>query len=270
MLRILVVLYNKKAFDSETILSIKNYISEIAIEVQLLLWNNSSIKITNVELDFLSSFVPHKIYGNDGCNTSLSEIYTRIYQDCDDDDILLIFDHDTIIPEGYFSELLIAISENPDINLFLPIVKHHNLIISPSKNYGVKGIYWKRPNLGILPAKHITAINSGMAIRCQYLKHKFVGYNLELKFYETDNDFMYKYCRENRELFVLSSQMNHSLGFYDDSVNSKLNRFKAMKFGRLTHMKTRGMLLYLLAQLQYFYFAIKCTVKYHDLRFLWC
>ena len=45
----------------------------------------------------------------------------------------LFFDHDTIIPEGYFSELLIAISENPDINLFLPIVKHHNLIISPSK-----------------------------------------------------------------------------------------------------------------------------------------
>ena len=56
MLRILVVLYNKKAFDSETILSIKNYISEITIDVQLLLWNNSLTKITDVELAFLSSF----------------------------------------------------------------------------------------------------------------------------------------------------------------------------------------------------------------------
>ena len=63
MLRILVVLYNKKAFDSETILSIKNYISEITIDVQLLLWNNSLTKITDVELAFLSSFVSHKMMG---------------------------------------------------------------------------------------------------------------------------------------------------------------------------------------------------------------
>lgn len=270
MLRILVVLYNKKVFDSETILSIKDCISEITIDAQLILWNNSSTKLSNVELAFLNTFLSYKIYGNDGCNTSLSEIYTRIYRGCDDEDILLIFDHDTTIPKNYFSELLIAIAVNPNINLFLPIVKHHNLIISPSKNYGVKGIYWKKPNLGVLPAKHITAINSGMAIRCKYLRHDFAGYNLDLKFYETDNDFMYKYCRENRELFVLSTQMSHSLGFYDDSVNSKLNRFKAMKIGRLTHMKTRGMPMFLLAQFQYFYFAIKCTVKYHDLRFLWC
>ncbi len=65
---------------------------------------------------------------------------TRIYQIGDADDICIIFliMNYKIIPEGYFSELLIAIFKKSLILIyFILIVSIIILIISPIKNYGV-------------------------------------------------------------------------------------------------------------------------------------
>ena len=269
MLNILVVLYKKKISESETINSIKKYIEEIDCPKQLMIWNNSPTLLSPNEIKELDSIIPTIIYGNDKKNTELSKIYTIIYESCQDDDILILFDHDTTIAQGFFKEALSAIHIHSNINLFLPIVKHEADIVSPSFSYGIKGVYWKKAKYGTIPSKHTTAINSGMIIRCYFLKHIFQGYNTKLKFYETDNDFMYKYSQKNKYLFVLKSEIYHSLGFYDDSVENKLKRFKAMKYGRITHMKSRGIILYYLAFIQYLFFGIKCAIKYKDFRFLY-
>lgn len=268
MLKILIVLYQKKIYESETIYTLKKNKNEIKIPYEVHIWNNSPTALAIQDITAIQTELPVIICGNDKKNTSLSIIYTKFYKSCNDDDILLILDHDTRIDKGFFSELEQAIKSHPNINLFLPIVKHNNLIVSPSTVYGVKGIYWKKAKYNIIQSQHTTAINSGMAIRCHYLKHNFEGYNLNLKFYETDNDFMHKYSKNNKYIYVLKSELIHSLGFYDDDVNSKLKRFEAMKFGRLTHMKTRKKILYILAYLQYLYFGIKCFFRYKDKRFL--
>lgn len=271
-LKILVVLYKKKIYESETILSIIKYKHELRSVDSVVIWNNSPCPLSlNEKRKIEKEMEPVCIgfEGDDGVNHNLPFIYTNMYESSTDSDILVIFDHDSNIHSDYFSELLEATKIYKNINLFLPIIYSGRFIVSPSYMFVVKGLYWKHTHFGILKAKHITAINSGMAIRCRYLKNDFKGYNMNLKFYETDNDFMYKYNQDNVSLYVLKSSINHTLDFYDGKdIDNKLERFVAMRQGRLDRMKTINYLFYVLSFTQYLYFGIKCALKYKEYRFI--
>ncbi len=273
-IKILIVLYNKKVVESETITSLINCKKELKENSSIIIWNNSFKPFFSEEIEILmKDFSPLniEIYGNDGNNTTLPHIYTTIYSSCKKSDILVLFDHDTNIPTNFFKELYDSIVKYKNINLFLPIICYSNNIVSPSYTFGVKGLSWKTPKYGQIKSSHITAINSGMAIRCSYLIDKFEGYNMELKFYETDNDFMAKYALQNTYLYVLNSTIRHTLNFYEDSsIESKLKRFKDMKYGRLIRLKSISKGMFLLGCLQYFYFGFKCALIYKDYRFIDC
>lgn len=273
-LKILVVLYKKKLYESETILSILKCKHELRVVDTLIIWNNSPTSLLEEEKIVLrKEMAPIDVIfeGDCGINHTLPFIYTSIYKKSDNSDILVLFDHDSNISPEYFTKLLDAIELNKGVNLFLPIVFANSFIVSPSYVFfEVKGIYWRKAHIGILKSKCITAINSGMAIRCSYLINIFEGYNMNLKFYETDNDFMYKYHKANTFLYVLDVYLNHTLNFYDEScVEDKLNRYAAMRQGRLTRMKTEKCGYYLLAYIQYLYFGLKCALKYKESRFIY-
>jgi len=271
-IKILVVLYNKKVEESETISSLINFKKKINSNTSIIIWNNSTNVLSYEAKDYLNKNlhpVSVVILGDDGRNTPLTYIYTSVYTNSNKSDILVLFDHDTNIPANYFNELSESVAENKDINLFLPIIYYSNKIVSPSYTFGVKGVSWKKPHYGVIKSAHVTAINSGMAIRCNYLISRFTGYNMSLKFYETDNDFMAKYVKQNPSLYVLKSTISHTLNFYEDSsVESKLQRYKSMKEGRLIRLKAISKSLFILGCIQYLYFGFKCAILYKDIRFI--
>ena len=246
-LKILIVLYNKLPLDSQTLNSFLQFKEQLSNYAELIIWDNSEIYLNNSQLNTLEqALYPLKfIYKANGLNTSLSRIYNKVIESITQDEFLVIFDHDSTINISYFTQLIKAIKDNPDINLFLPIVNGNNQIVSPANRWYFKGSYWKNEKYGILPSKRLTAINSGMAINGRYLVHKFIGYDEDLKFYETDNDFMYKYSIDNSKLFVINTHINHILSIYEESsIEEKIFRFNAAKEGCLIHWRKKNTIIY--------------------------
>ena len=107
-----------------------------------------------------------------------------------------------------------------------------------------------------------------MFIRCKYLKEQFQGYNEKIKFYGTDNDFMYKYSKQNKFAYILNSSLNHTLNYYEDiTVESKVRRYKDVKNGILVQMESINKMLVVLARAYLFIYECKMNVKFKTLSF---
>jgi len=270
-LKILVVLYNKLPIESQTLNSFIKFKEKLSKFSELIIWDNSDKYLNSSQLAVIKDiFLPLQFeYKANGINTSLSKIYNNVIRTINEDEFLVIFDHDSTVELSYFINLIDSINANPDINLFLPIVNCNNQIVSPANLWYFKGSYWKIAKYGKIYTKGITAINSGMVMNGKYLKTKFVGYDEDLKFYETDNDFMNKYSEDNDFLYVVDSHINHSLSIYEESsLNDKLFRYHSAKDGCLIHLKKRNLVIYVIALLYYFALSIKYAIKYHSFRFL--
>lgn len=270
-LKVLIVLYNKKIEESETIMSLSKIVDKIQFINEIIIWDNSKVIMSEDEQVYLKNiFQPVNVqYIGTGKNTSLSIIYNSVIRTLSDKEILVLLDHDSNLTLAYFEELRGAIEKYPQINLFLPIIKYNGSIVSPANSWYFKGSYWKEEKLGLVETKNQNAINSGMAIRATYLKTDFGGYNEELAFYGTDSDFMYKYGRQNRYFCVINAVINHTLDFFNnDSIDSKLFRYKEIRRAALINMKERGFFIYLLCYFYFLIYSIKLIISFKDIRFL--
>jgi len=270
-LKILVVLYNKLPNESQTLNSFISYKEELSEFAEIIIWDNSINYLSANESNQLrDTFNPLNIeYIASGKNVALSVIYNTVIKKLHTDEYFVIFDHDSTVDFLFFVDLIDSISKNNTVNLFLPIVISNNYIVSPANTWYFMGWYWKKPKYGKIRANGITAINSGMVINGNYLNSKFKGYDEDLKFYETDNDFMYKYSLDNEYLFVLKSKIDHSLNYYEKStLNDKLFRYKSAKEGCLIHIRKRNRFIYLLALIYFSFMSIRLTIKHRSFRFL--
>ncbi|MDR2841139.1 MAG: glycosyltransferase [Paludibacter sp.] len=270
--RILVVVYKKLPFESSTIKALIDIKDKISNDVEIVIWDNSpDLLDEHSQQEFekkISGF--NYLYIADGKNTPLSAIYNQIIGTSHFDEYLVIFDDDTSFDFNYFATLTKAISQYPHINLFLPLIKYKEQIVSPANQVLFRGSYWKKKKTGVLKSKRITAINSGMAISTNYLKTKFKGYNEKLKFYETDNYFMYQFSKDSDCLFVMDIELNHILNFYEDiSITEKLDRYRQQREGFLINMKERNFFVCTMARLYSFLVSVKLSLKYSDIRFVY-
>lgn len=270
-LKILVVLYNRLPIYSETILSIIASKNELLNLSELIIWDNSSRILSEhelFELDKLLTGVKYEYFAN-GKNTYLSKIYNQVIKSLDYNDYLIILDHDSTFGDIFFSTIKTSIVNNPNIDLFLPLVYSQNKLVSPAYLKYFRGSYWKERKIGLVNSLNIHAINSGMIISARYLKSTFKGYNENLKFYGTDNDFMRKFSQDNEYLYVLDAEITHILNFHDDSnVEDKIFRFKAMREASLINMKINGVFLYYAAKIYFFMLGVKFSYRYKDFRFV--
>lgn len=270
-LKLLVVLYNRLPIDSETIQSIIAAKNEISHCSELIIWDNSIHQLSDNDLFLLDSMltgIKYK-YCADGKNTFLSKIYNQVISTLDFNDYLVILDHDSTFGINFFCEIITSINKNPNINLFLPLVYSQDKLVSPADLKYFRGNYWEKKRIGLIKSKNIHAINSGMVISGRYLKSKFKGYNENLKFYGTDNDFIEKFSQDNEYLYVLDTEIAHILNFHDSSsVEDKIFRFKSMREGSLINMKIKGLFVYFVAKIYFLLLAIKMILKYKNFRFI--
>ena len=271
-LKILVVLYNKELFNSETCLSLIGLRESLKSCIEeLFIWNNSSVLLSAVNKQSFETKMNNVkiLYLEDGVNHPLSEIYNVIISKIDSNGLLILFDHDSKFSDDYLIRLLESEKENPSINLFLPKIYYSKLLVSPARQIYFYGKYIKDIQSGVISSRFLTAINSGMAIRCRYLKEDFPLYDEDIKFYGTDNDFMWKYSQQNRYAYVLNVALFHTLNYYEEGdLESKLRRFSDMKNGMRVRMKKINNFVYGLSLIYWFLYSCKMSLKYKSLLFL--
>lgn len=259
----LIVLYKKNIETSETLQSIINLDNHRFENLtKIYLYDNSTehIKKNNI-LEYQNKINIPIEYIYNGYNRSLSSIYNDTITKISINDILVIWDHDSIIPKNYLNILNIALNKNPNVDLFLPQIYFDNNLVSPSKNIYFTGSYFKEINSGIIKSKNISAINSGMAIRGNFLKNEFSGYNEDICFYGTDNDFMFKYSHLKEFLYVLDIKIIHELNYYANSNQVDIKRrLKDMKNGALKLMKNYPIYIRILAQIYWFLYSAKIYI----------
>lgn len=270
-INILVVIYNKLLNESETMLSLQNCKDINNGNIHLHIWNNSSKSLQVEEVKWMESkFCNCKfsIY-EDGINHYLSYVYNKIITIVSNESVLILLDHDSILPTSFLQDVNKAVSDdkNADINLFLPLIFSHENVVSPAYEKLFQHSFDKS-YVGRVESRNLMAINSGMIIRSVYLKTKFPGYNSKLKFYATDNDFMLKYRKDNKYAYILPSAIKHSLNFIEDDIDSKVRRFKAMKEGAIIIAKDNGCLSVILEYLRFTYLIIKYSFVYRTLKFI--
>lgn len=228
-LTILVCLYNKSVDSSETIQSLLKGDCKREI-TNVIIWDNSIKKLPDVSLDFLSKKFLKFVYRHTPVNVVLSTIYNSVISSLkSEDSFLMLCDDDSKIPDKFFETLNQQINLYPNIDLFIPKIFSGIKLVSPAKDYLIITKLLNNIPSGIYSSKNLTAINSGMVLSNRLFINGF-RYDSKLKFYGTDNYFMYNYRKKNKNLVILDVYFQHSLSFSSsDDVDNKLRIFKEIK-----------------------------------------
>lgn len=273
-LLILVVLYHISPKESETLSSLQKSIDVLCYgNHRILLRDNSEQPYSDETLEELKkSLSPLDVsYWHDGNNKSLSEVYNiAIQQYLSDQEYLVLLDHDSHFESGFWKALFESYQLHPHCALFLPIIQQNTDIISPSHVHGFKGSYWKKPQYGFVTTRNNTAINSGMVIAGRYLKGEFKGYDEKLRFYNTDNYFMWRYGQHHSHFCVIHYTLQHTLNFYDpaEPFEKKAQRYREMRTSAIYLAKLKSSWLAGLMYLYYDIFSVKCAILNREPRFI--
>lgn len=212
-LLILVVVYEIDLYKSETIKSLSIAVEALRDRCLIFIWDNSKQAQSYKDIQlYFKEFQVDVIYKHTPENLSLSKIYNIIIDTYKNSSFnyLILFDHDTKFGMTFFDVFSMAAEKHNDINLFLPRVLYKDRLISPCRKIFLKGFYYKKDIAGVIKAKYVSAINSGMIISFEYLKN-FPGYDPRLVLYGTDMDFMMKYCSSEKYIYILNHTINHDM-----------------------------------------------------------
>lgn len=173
------------------------------------------------------------IYRSTPENLSLAAVYNRAFLQFPAKDLLVIFDQDSSFSSDYFRKADEAFADNPDIDLVVPLVRIHDLIVSPGHYRYIKGSLWQKPKLGRVSSRNTVAIGSGMAIRSSFLRD-FGGFDERLRIYGIDSNFMLRYAQKNPAFYVLDTEFGHDLAeFHIHDPATRWNRFEAFRHASL-------------------------------------
>jgi GT2 family glycosyltransferase len=264
-LTVVVVLYNLELKQSETLSSLKGQLSH-NLDINLVLWDNSPIPVNDV--NEYADYLPFSIkYYHTPENLSLAKVYNRVIG-AETFDYLLLLDQDTKLPDTYLSLIEQLTTSNPTLNLFLPVVKNGNRMVSPGSFQYFKGTHLSAIQPGICSSKNLLAIGSGMTISNNVFSKLNLRFDERLSFYGIDSRFMLDYARVQDLLYVMPVTLNHDSALWSNpSAEVLLPRFRNLRkaWSLLLSDKPAVRLL------NRFYYAIKSVmfcIKFRDPRFL--
>ena len=181
MIYALVVVYNQKCEDSQTICSIMN--SPSRGEMRCIVFDNSTRDYGNA--DFCQRH--HYTYYSLGDNVGLSRAYNHVIDRLKGEDgYLLVLDDDTELSEAFFQEVD-AIARRGEPGIFIPVVRAGDYLLSPSLVKFNSGCATLK-SLDELKMDRITAINSGMLVNLRVYDR--IRYNEGLFLDCVDHAFM--------------------------------------------------------------------------------
>ncbi|AKD56048.1 glycosyltransferase [Spirosoma radiotolerans] len=267
-LLVLIVLFKNTIKDSETITSIlRQELTKGFFSLKVIIWDNSPTPLSDDDMDIMVQNNINFSYIFKAKNEKLSIVYNSIIKDYNFNFILLL-DQDSLFPKNYFDTLSNIVNLFPNINLFLPIIKNRNKIVSPGTLMNFKGKHWATEKIGVIKSKNVLCITSGMLIKKDYFIVNNHYFDERLSFYGIDSSFMLKFAQNNRYLYVFSTNFQHNTVLWSNPpVEIMLNRFKQLRSSWPIIFENRP-LARILSSLYSIYVAFKLALKYKDIRFL--
>lgn len=208
----LVVLYKTQYSDSQTL----RVFSELCFGKNeknfFVIWDNSPT--SKATLSNLKVFLKTEnvAYIHTPENTPLSKVYNFCLDTYSGFEVLVIFDQDTKVARADFDAYLEdVISENSDINIFLPKIYSKSKLYSPGKFWVFKGWHYKKLSIGMHKDRFYTAIMSGTCARIDFLKRHNIRFNENLALYGIDTCFFCDVRKIDSRFYVLDEKPEHSL-----------------------------------------------------------
>lgn len=209
------VLYHCKLQDSRT------YVSFKPDNRHLLIFDNSE------NPQDISSFAPEAVYIHNDSNIGLSACYNRAAKYAKENgyDWMLFLDQDTDFSEVSVTDYEKAIPENTECQMFVPMVKCGEFTMSPMlflyhfaklSNYNFQGV---------VDAKKISVINSGLCISLAAFE-TCGGYNENVFLDYSDHEFVRRYKRKFKYIYVLSNSVRQNFSAQSDGKLQSLSRFR--------------------------------------------
>ena len=226
---ILVCLYEKDIKSSDTLKSLlENHM--VLKNSNINIWDNSVNVMISSQLCFLNERFNNLTYTHTPENLTLSKIYNKIaVNQTNKNGYLILLEDDSILPINFFQEIFSQTQKYNNINLFLPQINSGHKLISPARDFVFKTSYFRKLEKGVLNSAQVTAINSGMVISNRVFIDGF-SYDERLRFYGTDNYFMYNYSQKYSEIYVLEAVIHHDLSFKSTKrLERKIQIFKEIK-----------------------------------------
>jgi GT2 family glycosyltransferase len=188
MIEAIVVAYNTKVSDSPTVQKIGG-IHDPDVEVCIV--DNSAYAADNRAYCQEKGLAYLSMDGNKG----LSKAYNRALDHCKEADVVVLFDDDTDVDTAYFAVLKQALRENPDADIFAPVVYGQNgVVYSPNEYHFFRNRLVLNEGKAEPAQDKFNAIASGLAIR----NRVFADYRFnELLFVDQIDQY---FCLEQRKL----------------------------------------------------------------------
>lgn len=245
----IVVIYNRDLSESETIISLGNDINNEKGSLDLFIYDNSNIKQETHK--YLGFRVLEHFY--DGKNVGVSAAYNegvRFAKKINKEWVLLL-DQDTSFEAGTLSEYSNNLKDNPDINLFSPIIKLENgSIFSPFKKIFKRGIVLKKVEPIRYSLNKYSPVNSGILVRIS----SFIeanGYNEQVKLDFSDIEFIRRFSKFNKEFKVIDALCIQDFSNDEMNIENLNTRFRFFCDGVKNCYKNNGY-----EEFQYFIVAL--------------
>lgn len=266
--RVLVVTYETDWALADTLVSLMG-LEAPGVEIQLTIWDNSrTARYDPVVIARLTDVVGAVKAIHTPENRALSKIYNSNAAAMGDYDVLVLLDQDTHLDDRYFQVLASAMDAAPDVQVFLPIVRSGERIVSPGSYFMVKGKHWTKAKPGLRSSRGVVAISSGLAVRRAYLERWPKTFDERMNLYGIDTAFMLDHARREASIFIIDHELQHHTVLWSNPPKSTmLFRFKNLRRARLL-MHSRQPVHYALALAYAAHTSIKMALRYRDVSFL--
>ncbi|WP_132051654.1 glycosyltransferase family protein [Pseudocnuella soli] len=257
---VLVVLYKMKAEEAPTLQSLKQSRDQLNGS-HIVVWDNSPVAQAEESIKWLQSVFSSCEYFFTSENTGLSKIYNTVYRAYHSYSHFFILDQDSRFDGSYLQKLKQSIVDHPWIDLFVPLVRYKDTIVSPGRFLLFKGNYRKKVLFGPNSTKSMCVISSGMCISFRYLNFTFKGFDEELDFYGIDTSFSLQYRRNKSWFCVIAADFGHSLSINEnESPEVKKRRFNNLLASTKILVKNENYLIKAATQLYLCYRNIKFKI----------
>jgi len=255
-IQIVLVLYKTKLEDSITYKTLRDYISILIYDYEILIYNNSP-EIT-IEAD--EGF----IVVNAEKNEMLSGAYNFALQRAikNNRNWLLLLDQDTCLLKKYFEQLNLSLNNSENVASIIPKLQSNHVHLSPKSCCPLIGHWGKMNNLqtkGIIKNKTIQAFNSAALISVQSLQ-KIGGFSLEFPLYELDYWVFYHLSKNKEQFYLMDVVISHDLTMLDYRNNMTSQRYDSIVSAEYKFSKHLGNMAFCAFKIRLFFRLLKQLV----------
>ncbi|MGN8138961.1 glycosyltransferase family 2 protein [Paraburkholderia sp. 22099] len=205
-LDIFVVLYRCDPEASETLVSLSRIdFAALGIDVEVHIWDNARSVPAPPNPNFLP-FLWRYLASPD--NEPLSKVYNLLVRESTRRHVV-IFDQDSNVGANFFEKLANSI-DKVEADVFVPVIRHGERLISPGRLRWIKGEALRSVATNAMLPRHFTAMMSGLCISSALLAQLAPQpFDERLRLYGVDTRFCRDLARHGARAYLHDAELGH-------------------------------------------------------------